>query len=916
MTRRISMRVVILAFAVTLAIVLPGLLTGGTALRSAGPPMTTSSLAFAANSAPAGAPHERAGLHPGAFGGAAVTAERPTVVGPGKIGETYDFQNHSLIPGNFTNISDLVSPTASAVDPSNGRIYVGGVSGFVGVVDAVNSTLVGSAPVFAGTNAIAIGATSATVYIADLFDSQVTVLDTHTMTTVGSFAAGPSPSALQYDSQNNELYVADGGSHNVSVVDPSTELVVRTIPTGVTPTAFAFDAALHRLFVANYNSANLTVINTSNDQVLATVAVGPYPLSLAFSPQTGEVFVGDSGVNNLTVVNATTNLVATTVTLAAGPNAVAMDPAVGFVYVAFESSDLIEVVNTRTDAVIGSISAIAGPAALVYDPVSGDIYATEYGTDNLTVINPGSNGILGSIRLGIEPDAVAYDLKTGAIGTTMFDAGVLVLVNGTTGASIATFPVGLHPTAVQYDSVNECFYVAGTGSNVVTVVNGTTLRIVSTISISQPINFAFVPAYDYIYVLSGLGTFVGNFPTTVKVINGASNQVVGTITVTAVDGAGGLAFDPFNGDLYIGTGGNVTVVGALNRTVIATIPLTGISYSIAVDPVTGTVFAGCVFGPLGASFDSNLTVINGTSNTISAVLSMSDPTVAMDYDSANGLLYIAQNGFQGNLTALDPKTDALMGTVGNFLFPFGLADTGPSGQVLAADQFTASLAIVTLSGLGTYAVNFTETGLAASVSWSVIANGATFSSTTRSIVASEPDGSVTFSVPPVQGYSAAPNSSSVTVGGSAVAVSIVFTALPPTYGVNFAETGLPSGLNWSVSLAGVAENSTQPTITFLVTNGTWQFAVASVGGYVRSPTGGSVHVFGKDLLVNVTFSPVTTGTTTPGGSVPSGLAGLLGYGAAAAGAAVGGAVGAAVALGRRRADVRPPPSEPMAPPAS
>ncbi|MCI4321590.1 MAG: hypothetical protein L3K05_04705, partial [Thermoplasmata archaeon] len=393
--------------------------------------------------------------------------------------------------------------------------------------------------------------------------------------------------------------------------------------------------------------------------------------------------------------------------------------------------------------------------------------------------------------------------------------------------------------------------------------------------------------------------------------NGASNQVVGTIHVTGVNGIGGLAFDPINGDLYIGTGDNVTVVAALTHTVVATIPLTGSSYSIAVDPVTGAVYAGCLYGLFGNSPDTQLTVINGSSNGITTVLNMSDPTVAMDYDAANGLLYIAQNGIHGNITALDPKTNSVVGTVGNFLYSFGLADTGPTGQVLAANQFTASLTIVTLAGLGQYAVNFTERGLAAGQSWSVVANGGTYTSSTPSIVVAQPDGSVTFTVPPVLGYTAAPNASSVPVDGSVVAVAIVFTPLPPTFGVNFVQSGLPSGLNWSVTLAGVAQNSTQTAITFHVTNGSWQFAVTAIGGYLRTPTAGTVHVLGKDVLLNVSFTPVSKGTTTPGGNAPSGLTGLLGYGAAAAGAAVGGAIGAGVALARRgRTDVATPPENP------
>ncbi|MCI4362560.1 MAG: hypothetical protein L3J77_05155, partial [Thermoplasmata archaeon] len=198
----------------------------------------------------------------------------------------------------------------------------------------------------------------------------------------------------------------------------------------------------------------------------------------------------------------------------------------------------------------------------------------------------------------------------------------------------------------------------------------------------------------------------------------------------------------------------------------------------------------------------------------------------------------------------------------------------------------------------------------------IVANGGSFSSTAASIVVVESDGSVSYTVNSVQGYTAQPNSSSLTVDGSIVAVAIVFTPLPPTYGVNFAESGLPSGTNWSVTVAGVLENSTQPTITFHVTNGTSQFSVAIISAFTRAPATGTVHVAGKDVLINVTFTPVTSGTSTPGGASPAGLSGLFGYGAAAAGAAVGGAIGAAVALTRRGRSGGSEPAVPVDPPPS
>jgi hypothetical protein len=75
-----------------------------------------------------------------------------------------------------------------------------------------------------------------------------------------------------------------------------------------------------------------------------------------------------------------------------------------------------------------------------------------------------------------------------------------------------------------------------------------------------------------------------------------------------------------------------------------------------------------------------------------------------------------------------------------------------------------------------YAVTFTESGLASGTSWSVTFNGSTQSSTGTSIQYSVPNGTYSYTVGSVSGYTVSPSSGSVTVSGSAQSVSIVYSA--------------------------------------------------------------------------------------------------------------------------------------------
>ncbi len=154
-----------------------------------------------------------------------------------------------------------------------------------------------------------------------------------------------------------------------------------------------------------------------------------------------------------------------------------------------------------------------------------------------------------------------------------------------------------------------------------------------------------------------------------------------------------------------------------------------------------------------------------------------------------------------------------------------------------------------------YNVTFTESGLPSGTSWSVTISGSTVSSITTSLTFSKPNGTYAYTVSPVAGYKATPNTGSVTVSGAAASQSIAFTVLPPgSYTVTFTESGLPGGTSWSVTFNGTAGSSATSTIAFTIGNGTWPFTVGSVTGYSASPASGNVAVSGAAASQGVTFT--------------------------------------------------------------
>jgi hypothetical protein len=200
----------------------------------------------------------------------------------------------------------------------------------------------------------------------------------------------------------------------------------------------------------------------------------------------------------------------------------------------------------------------------------------------------------------------------------------------------------------------------------------------------------------------------------------------------------------------------------------------------------------------------------------------------------------------------------------------GYVPTPSSGSILVTGaNLTQSISFATHVATK-YVVAFTETGLTAGTSWSVTLGGSTNTSTTATITFSEPNGTYTFTVGAVTGYTASPSSSGVNVTGAGVAQPITFTLAAGSYVVTFTETGLSTGTNWSVTFDSATRYSSTGTISFTSTNGVYSYSIASISGYTASPSSGSLTVSGSAVSESITFS------TSSSSSHPATFLGLPG----------------------------------------
>ena len=115
-----------------------------------------------------------------------------------------------------------------------------------------------------------------------------------------------------------------------------------------------------------------------------------------------------------------------------------------------------------------------------------------------------------------------------------------------------------------------------------------------------------------------------------------------------------------------------------------------------------------------------------------------------------------------------------------------------------------------------------------------------------------------------------PSSSTLPATAAGVGSGGVPAAHPASYAVTFTEEGLPSGVHWSVALAGATQDSSGPPIEFSEPNGTYPFVVNGPQPYGATPAAGTLTVAGSGVQQVVTFTTASEGVvaSVPVGSQP------------------------------------------------
>ncbi|MGI0054721.1 MAG: beta strand repeat-containing protein, partial [Thermoplasmata archaeon] len=179
----------------------------------------------------------------------------------------------------------------------------------------------------------------------------------------------------------------------------------------------------------------------------------------------------------------------------------------------------------------------------------------------------------------------------------------------------------------------------------------------------------------------------------------------------------------------------------------------------------------------------------------------------------------------------------------------------------------------------TYTVTMSEVGLPAGMTWGVEINGTflfnvTLSDGTGSLVTELPNGTFTYAIQDVPGWhqnTITPYLGVSSVSGAPVNALLVFTQV--TYVVTLTETGLPTGLAWTVELNGSFYAGAAPNqIVEALPNGTYTYSVGDVPGWhMAQPYSGGGEITGAPVNLLFSFVQVTYAVTYMETGLPAGV---------------------------------------------
>lgn len=252
-----------------------------------------------------------------------------------------------------------------------------------------------------------------------------------------------------------------------------------------------------------------------------------------------------------------------------GEAVAAFDAAAHRFFVSSSQNNTVTMMDARTGRTLKVVALAGGsqPEALAADPVTHHLFVGNWFTKSMSMLDDQTGQVITTTAINSNP--VGMDVDSDAHRLVILGSGPPLLFDTRTGRTVAAVASGQNALELVVDGPAHRAFVLNPFGHAVVVADTCTGRVVRTISsIRFPLSGAIDVAHNRAYIL---GEDLAGVYRTVTALDGSNGRPLGTIKIALNRDNGGMLDDQ-----YTSFGWRPTL--------------------IAVDPVTGRVFAGISHG--------------------------------------------------------------------------------------------------------------------------------------------------------------------------------------------------------------------------------------------------------------------------------------------------------------------------------
>src|ERR1035437_3733405 len=273
-------------------------------------------------------------------------------------------------------------------------------------------------------------------------------------------------------------------------------------------------------YISNIASNTVSVIDTANNIVTATVNVGSVPFGVAVSPDGTKVYVTNEGGSTVSVINTTTNTVIATVSVGFDPSGVAVTPNGANLYVANDGNNNVSVINTATNTVTATVNVESFPIGVAVTPDGTKVYVTNFASNNVSVINTTIDTVIATVNVGYSPRAFGQFIGKTIPTITWTNPANITYGTALTGTQLdatspesGTFaytpPSGTALSVGQNQQLNTTFTPTDI-TNYTTASASVFINVVPAVPALNIIKIANLTSYDHVDQIIGYNYMINN----------------------------------------------------------------------------------------------------------------------------------------------------------------------------------------------------------------------------------------------------------------------------------------------------------------------------------------------------------------------------------------------------------------------